>query len=139
MSTDEEWDHHQNPNPFEAFVTLPWFIRYDNERLVRKKEVGRRGVGILGEDSRQLVHVHFTETVSSSQGDSVAIIPLCVEMPKNADPHKGLKPMRGGVKSFTTICFRAMFLTSREEDRGMSDREDVADPGSAWWVERPST
>lgn len=133
LETHDEWEHPQNPNPFEAFVTLPWFIRYDNERLMRKKEVGRRGVGILGEDSRQLVHVHFTETVSSSQGDSVAIIPLCVEA------HEGFKPRRKGGKSFTTICFRAMFSTSREEERGMSDREDVADPGSAWWVERPST
>ena len=138
MSTDEEWEQHQNPNPFEAFVTLPWFIRLDNERLKRKKKVGRSGVGILGEDSRQLVHVHFTETVSSSQGDSVAIIPLCVETPKNADPHKGLKPKMRGRKSFTTICFRAMFSRSHGEERGKSDREDVADPGSAWWVERPS-
>jgi hypothetical protein len=134
MSTDEEWEEHQNPNPFEAFVTLPWFIRLDNERLHRKKEVGRRGVGILGEDSRQLVHVHFTETVSSSQGDSVAIIPLCVE-----EGETGLKPLHKDRKSFTTICFRAMFSTSLDEERGMSDREDVADPGSAWWVERPST
>jgi hypothetical protein len=133
MSTDEEWEQHQNPNPFEAFVTLPWFIRLDNERLDRKKEVGRSGVGILGEDSRQLVHVHFTETVSSSEGDSVAIIPLCVEA------HKGLKPKMRGRKSFTTICFRAMFLTSLSEERGKNHREDVADPGSAWWVERPST
>ena len=133
MSTEEEWQEHQNPNPFEAFVTLPWFIRLDNERLDRKKEVGRSGVGILGEDSRQLVHVHFTETVSSSGGDSVAIIPLCVEA------HKGLKPKMRGRKSFTTICFRAMFRTSLSEERGMNHREDVADPGSAWWVERPST
>lgn len=133
MSTDEEWEEHQNPNPFEAFVTLPWFIRLDNERLDRKKEVGRRGVGILGEDSRQLVHVHFTETVSSSQGDSVAIIPLKVEA------HEGLKPHQKGRKSFTTICFRAMFSTPPEEERGTNGREDVADPGSAWWVERPST
>jgi hypothetical protein len=137
LETHDEGDHHQNPNPFEAFVTLPWFIRLDNKGW--RQGVERRGVGILGEDSRQLVHVHFTETVSSSQGDSVAIIPLCVEMPKNADPHKGLKPKMRGRKSFTTICFRAMFLTSLSEERGMSDREDVADPGSAWWVERPST
>ena len=130
LGTHDEREHHQNPNPFEAFVTLPWFIRLDNKG-------DQRGVGILGEDSRQLVHVHFTETVSSSQGDSVAIIPLCV------DAHKGLSTRgrrpKGEWKSFTTICFRAMFRTSREEERGMSDREDVADPGSAWWVERPST
>ena len=134
LGTHDEREHHQNPNPFEAFVTLPWFIRLDNKG-------DQRGVGILGEDSRQLVHVHFTETVSSSQGDSVAIIPLCVETPQNADPHKGLKPnqKKRSRKSFTTICFRAMFLTSLSEERGMSDREDVADPGSAWWVERPST
>ena len=141
MSTEEEREQHQNPNPFEAFVTLPWFIRLDNERLIGKKKVGRSGVGILGEDSRQLVHVHFTETVSSSQRDSVAIIPLCVDTPRGAAPHKGLQPDRKGVrrKSFTTICFRAMFLTSLSEERGMNHREDVADPGSAWWVERPST
>lgn len=138
LETHDEWG--QNPNPFEAFVTLPWFIRYDNERLVRKKKVGRRGVGILGEDSRQLVHVHFTETVSSSQRDSVVIIPLCVEEPKKAAvPHKGLKPEARDRKSFTTICFRAMFSTSLSEERVMIDREDVAEPGSAWWVERPST
>ena len=133
LGTHDEREHHQNPNPFEAFVTLPWFIRLDNKGDNRSF----RGVGILREDSRQLVHVHFIETVSSSQGDSVAIIPLCV------DAHKGLSTRgrrpKGEWKSFTTICFRAMFRTSREEERGMSDREDVADPGSAWWVERPST
>ena len=87
------------------------------------------GEGVI--EDKVLAHMWFN--LAASQGDSVAIIPLCVEA------HEGFKPRRKGGKSFTTICFRAMFSTSREEERGMSDREDVADPGSAWWVERPST
>jgi hypothetical protein len=126
LPREENLDRRPHPNPVEAFVTLPWFIRWDGKR---------KGVGVIDDDSKQLVHVHFIETVNSSQGYPVAIIPLI-----KGSQHQGFDVKKLAKKSvldsYTTICFRTMFSNPPESSEYYS--EDEVAPGTKWWVERPS-
>ena len=130
FSNPEEFYHLERElrpnNPWEAFVTLPWFITYDAKRK-------SRAVGVLDVCSQQLVHAHFIDTIHHDE--AYVVIPVQV---RSGDDFKITQntPLR----STTTICFRAMYSTTPNEDTEYQNREFECDatPHTRWWVERPS-
>ena len=124
---------HLPNNPWEAFVTLPWFIQYD---------ASRSGVGILDSCSDQLIHVHFLHAFHQRNGESLVIIPI-----KTREGDRfNIEQYVGPLNSHTTVCFRSMYNISPyedEENMARNDRnyqgpQDLASPGMKWWIERPS-
>lgn len=113
-------------NPWEAFVTLPWFITYDAKR-------DSRSAGVLDVCSQQLVHAHFIETIHADE--AFVVIPIQVRSGDGFQITKNT-PLR----STTTICFRAMYSTTPNKDTEYQSREFEcnATPHTRWWVERPS-
>ena len=113
-------------NPWEAFVTLPWFMTYDSER-------DSRSVGVLDVCSQQLVHAHFIETMHADE--TYVVIPVQV---RSGDGFKITQntPLR----STTTICFRSMYSTrpNTDNENQYPEFNNNATPLTRWWVERPS-
>lgn len=113
-------------NPWEAFVTLPWFITYDRLRH-------SDSAGVLDVCSQQLVHAHFIET--NHTDEAFVVIPVQV---RSGDGFKITEntPLR----STTTICFRAMYSMTPNDNTEYQNREfdSNATPHTRWWVERPS-
>lgn len=135
MFHSEFHDEYRANNPWEAFVTLPWFIQYDESRQ-------SKAVGFLDHCSNQLVHVHFLNRLDD-EPQSFVIIPV---KHLNSDRLK-VEPKRGPLESFTTVCFRSMYSKrpdgehhEEHESINPNRRETIAAiPGMKWWIERPST
>jgi len=121
-----QFEHERPNNPWEAFVTLPWFITYDESRKTDS-------AGVLDVCSQQLVHVHFIET--SHADEAFVVIPVQV---RTGDGFKITQNIP--LESTTTICFRAMYSTqpSKLTESLYPNFESNATPGTRWWVERPS-
>lgn len=128
--------HHQEEqhlpnNPWEVFITLPWFIQYDDE------QAGKNGqVGVLRVCSKQLVHAHFLH--SPHQGSPMTYVVVPVKPRESSQFNmKG-----GGFNSYTTLCFRSMYnqgVEDEQEPRFTTDyNRNSAPRGMRWWVERPS-
>jgi hypothetical protein len=126
-------DSHLPNNPWEAFVTLPWFIQYDARRS---------GVGILNSCSDQLIHVHFLYPSHHGPEELLVMIPIKT---RKGDSFNIIQ-YAGPWNSHTTVCFRSMYNISPNEDeenmarngRNYQNPQDLASPGMKWWIERPS-
>ena len=132
-------DEYRANNPWEAFVTLPWFIQYDESRQ-------SQAAGFLDHCSNQLVHVHFLNRLHGEL-QSYVIIPVKHRGSGKRDRLR-VEPKRGPLESFTTVCFRSMY-SKRPDGENNEEYEYVnsnrmrgtiaAIPGLKWWIERPST
>jgi len=130
---DFEGFHHQEEqhlpnNPWEVFITLPWFIQYDAERA-------KENSGVLRVCSGQLVHAHFLHSAPEKQGAYV-VVPV---KPRESPEFK----LEGGkLNSHTTLCFRSMYNQGVEDEQEHHSRTDPngnsAPRDMRWWVERPS-
>ena len=128
--------HHQEEqhlpnNPWEVFITLPWFIQYDDEQADKNGQIG-----VLRVCSKQLVHAHFLHSPDQGSPMTYVVVPV---KPRESDKFnmKG-----GGFNSHTTLCFRSMYnqgVEDEQEPRFTTDsNRNSASRGMRWWVERPS-
>ncbi|MEK9730408.1 MAG: hypothetical protein VW230_01470 [Candidatus Poseidoniales archaeon] len=117
-------------NPWEAYVTLPWFIQYDGARVPTFSH-NKNNIGVLNVCSDQLVHVHFLHALNPRE--CIVIIPIKT---REGD---GFRIYETLAKSWTTICFRAMYNIKSEEFNEVHHNENInATSFTRWWIERPS-
>jgi hypothetical protein len=127
-----EEEQHLPNNPWEVFITLPWFIQYDDEEADKNSQVG-----VLRVCSEQLVHAHFLHSRHQGLPMTYVVVPV---KPRESNQFnmKG-----GGLNSFTTLCFRSMYNQGVNDEREQrftpNSNPNSAPRGMRWWVERPSS